>query len=209
MTSPGSPSEACLAAAWRAASKRPFAWRNSFAVVKLEEVLPRNGAVDTARRAAKNTHMAEIEIAQLGDRLSDEEIVQLAGALEELGAPALPKSDDGTALSMGDIDDDVLTEFLDRLDAHDLAAEIYLPMEFDGVVEVAGMRVASAVNLIDVLDEMKDELSVEEEEDEDEEDDDDDEMSDADILAGQLKMCWRMFYDSAHTAVEKHLPMHV
>ena len=152
--------------------------------------------------------MAEIEIAQLGDRLSDEEIVQLAGALEELGAPALPKSDDGTALSMGDIDDDVLTEFLDRLDAHDIAAAIYLPMEFDGVVEVAGMRVASAAALIDVLDEMKDELSVEEEEDE-EESDEDDEESDEDILAGQLKMCWRMFYDSAHTAVDKHLPMHV
>lgn len=152
--------------------------------------------------------MAEIEIAQLGDRLSDEEIVQLAGALEELGAPALPKSDDGTALSMGDIDDDVLTEFLDRLDAHDIAAAIYLPMEFDGVVEVAGMRVASAVTLIDVLDEMKDELSVEEEEDEEEEEDDEDE-DDEDILAGQLKMCWRMFYDSAHTAVDKHLPMHV
>ena len=152
--------------------------------------------------------MAEIEIAQLGDRLSDEEIVQLAGALEELGAPALPKSDDGTALSMGDIDDDVLTEFLDRLDAHDIAAAIYLPMEFDGVVEVAGMRVASAAALIDVLDEMKDELSVEEEEDE-EESEEDDEESDEDILAGQLKMCWRMFYDSAHTAVDKHLPMHV
>ena len=152
--------------------------------------------------------MAEIEIAQLGDRLSDEEIVQLAGALEELGAPALPKSDDGTALSMGDIDDDVLTEFLDRLDAHDIAAAIYLPMEFDGVVEVAGMRVASAVTLIDILDEMKDELSVEEEEEEEDEDDDED-MDDEDILAGQLKMCWRMFYDSAHTAVDKHLPMHV
>jgi hypothetical protein len=151
--------------------------------------------------------MAEIEIAQLGDRLSDEEIVQLAGALEELGAPALPKSDDGTALSMGDIDDDVLTEFLDRLDAHDIAAAIYLPMEFDGVVEVAGMRVASAVTLIDILDEMKDELLVEEEVEED--DDDDEDMDDEDILAGQLKMCWRMFYDSAHTAVDKHLPMHV
>src|SRR5579862_5554993 len=105
--------------------------------------------------------MAEIEIAQLGDRLSDEEIVQLAGHLEELGAGQLPKADDGTALAMGDIDDDILSEFFARLEAHDMAAEIYLPVEFDGFVEVAGMRVASAATLIDVLDEMKDELSVE------------------------------------------------
>jgi hypothetical protein len=154
--------------------------------------------------------MADIEIAQLSDRFSDEEIVQLAGALEELGAPSLPKSDDGTALTMGDIDDDVMTEFMDRLDAHDMAAQIYLPMEFDGSVEVAGLRVASASVLIDILDEMKDELDVKDEDEaaEDEEDDEEEEDDD-DILAGQLRSCWKRFYASAHTAVDKHLPMHV
>jgi hypothetical protein len=154
--------------------------------------------------------MAEIEIAQLGDRLSEEEIVQLAGALEELGAPSLPKADESTAMTMGDVDDDVLTEFLDRLDAHDVAAEIYLPVEFEGRVEVAGLRVASAVNLIDTLDEMKDELDVKDDDaDAAEDDDDEEELDDADILEGQLRMCWKLFYASAHTAVDKHLPMHV
>src|SRR5262245_9258162 len=156
--------------------------------------------------------MAEIEIAQLGDRLSDEEIVQLAGALEELGAPSLPKADDGTALTVGDIDDDVMTEFLDRLDAHDLAAEIYLPGEFDGNADVAGMRVASAIALIEVLEEMKDELDVEEaaaEDDEESEDGDEGELDDGDILASQLRLCWKLFYAGANTAVDKHLPMHI
>jgi hypothetical protein len=155
--------------------------------------------------------MAEIEIAQLTDRLGDDEIVQLAGALEQLGAPALPKSDDGTAMSMGDVDDDIMGEFMDRLDAHDMAAEIYLPMEFDGTVEVAGLRVASAVTLLDVLEELKDELDVKAEENDDDDDDDDDEIEDddANILAGQLRSCWKLFYASASTAVDKHLPMHV
>ena len=153
--------------------------------------------------------MADIEIAQLGDRLSEEEIVQLAGALEELGVSSLPKADDGTALTVGDVDDDIMSEFLDRLDAHDIAAEIYLPAEFEGTVEVAGLRVASAPALIDVLEEMRDELAVEEEEEEEEEDGEDDELDDGDIMASQLRICWKLFYVGATTAVDKHLPLHV
>ena len=155
--------------------------------------------------------MAEIEIAQLGERLSDEEIVQLAGALEELGAQTLPKADDGTAVTIGDVDDDIMTEFLDRLDAHDIAAEMYLPMEFDGRVEVAGLRAASAVHLCEVLEEMRDELAMEEEEEDedDEEAEDEESEADGDFMASQLRMCWKLFYDGAHIAVDKHLPMHV
>src|SRR5262249_55598546 len=129
--------------------------------------------------------MAEIEIAQLQDGLSEEEIVQLAGAWEELGAASLPKADEGTALTVGDIDDDIMSEFLDRLDAHDIAAEIYLPVEFDGRVEVAGLRVASAPTLIDVLEEMRDELAVEEEEEDAEEGTPGDAMGDGDIRRRQ------------------------
>jgi len=152
--------------------------------------------------------MAEIEIAQLQDRLSEDEVVQLAGVLEELGAASLPKVDDGTALTVGDIDDDIMSEFLDRLDAHDMAAEIYLPVEFDGRVEVAGLRVASAATLIDVLEEMRDELAVEEESEE-EGDGEEDEMDDGDIMAAQLRICWKLLYAGANTAVDKHLPLHI
>ncbi|HZS38737.1 MAG TPA: hypothetical protein VFF06_18020 [Polyangia bacterium] len=153
--------------------------------------------------------MAEIEIGPLTDRLSDDEIMELARAMEKLGAPQLPRSDETQASPVGDnIDDDALSEFYDRLEVHDLAAEIYLPVEFDGSVEVAGMRVASASVLVDVLEEIKDELDIDEDEDE-EEDDEADFDDDRRILEAQLKQVWKLFYTGAQAAVERRLPLHV
>ena len=69
-----------------------------------------------------------------------------------------------------------MTEFLDRLEAHDIAADIYLPVEFEGRLPVGDFRVASAQTLVDVLEEMKEELAVEEDEEyEDDEDEEEDE----------------------------------
>ena len=149
--------------------------------------------------------MAEIEIGPLSDRLSDEEIKELAGALEKLGAPTLPRTDESHATTVGDVDDDVLTEFLDRLEAHDAACEVYLPVEFDGRVEVADLRVGSAVQLLEVLDEIKDDLEI----DEDEEEDDDDEDDYGAVLNGQLRECWRAFYAGCNATLERHLPLHI
>ncbi|HEY3360214.1 MAG TPA: hypothetical protein VGQ83_43585 [Polyangia bacterium] len=149
--------------------------------------------------------MAEIEIGPLSDRLSDEELKELAGALERLGAPMLPRTDDSHSSPVGDIDDDVLTEFLDRLEAHDAACEVYLPVEFDGRVEVADMRVGSAVQLLEVLDEIKADLEIDEDEADDEDDDDDYGA----VLNGQLRECWRFFYAGCNATLERHLPLHV
>jgi hypothetical protein len=153
--------------------------------------------------------MAEIEIAPLTDRLSEEEIIELANGLEELGAPRLPKAADDSSVTIGDaVDDQVLSEFLDRLEAHDLACEIYLPVEFEGQVEVAELRVGSAPALLEVLEEMKDELSIEE--DEDEEDEEEDEVDDeGEILEAKLKHVWKLFWDGATAAVDRHMPLHV
>ena len=82
------------------------------------------------------------------------------------------------------MDDSALSEFMDRLEGHDIAADIYLPVEFEGIVEVAGLRVGSLPLLLEVLDELKDELDDEEEEAEDEESYDDDQK----ILAQQLRV---------------------
>jgi len=57
-----------------------------------------------------------------------------------------------------------MTEFLDRLEAHDMAADIFLPVEFDGRLHVGDLRVASAVSLSETLEEMKEELSIEDDE---------------------------------------------
>jgi hypothetical protein len=152
--------------------------------------------------------MAEIEIGPLTDRLSDDEIAELTARMEKLGAPRLPHADDGQVASVGDgLDDNVLSEFFDRLEGHDAAAEIYLPVEFDGSLEVAELRVASTPVLLDVLEELKDELDSEA--DEAEEEDEDAYEDDRKILTAQLRQAWKLFYQGAQAAMERHLPLHV
>jgi hypothetical protein len=151
--------------------------------------------------------MAEIEIGPLSERLSDDEIADLLARVEKLGAPKLGASDDEHVDAVGEgLDEGVLTEFLDRLDGHDVAAEIYLPIEFEGSLEIASLRVASAPALLDVLEELKDELDSEVDEMDDEDSDYDDDQR---ILAQQLREAWKLFYQGAKTAVERHLPLHV
>ena len=150
--------------------------------------------------------MAEIEIGPLTDRLTDEEIAELAAQLEKVGAPQLPRGDDGHQATLGDgMDDNALSEFMDRLEGHDIAADIYLPVEFEGIVEVADLRVGSLPLLLEVLEELKDELDDEEEEAEDEESYDDDQK----ILAQQLRSAWKLFSTGGAAAMERHLPLHV
>src|SRR5262249_31487004 len=94
--------------------------------------------------ARRERRMAELEIGPLSDRLSDEEIAELANQMEKIGAPALPRTDDTVVATIEDnFDEEAMSEFFDRLEVYDAAADIYVPVEFDGSVEAAGMRVAS------------------------------------------------------------------
>lgn len=157
--------------------------------------------------------MADIEIGPLHDRLDDSELKDLAKALKKAGAPDLPKSDEGASGTIGGgIDDDVMAEFLDRLEAHDIACEIYLPAEFEGRVEVGDLRIGSASTLIDVLDELKDDLAIEEDEDEDadeDEEEEEEEYGEMELIESQLRQLWRLFYQGAHAAMDRGLPMYV
>jgi hypothetical protein len=149
--------------------------------------------------------MAEIEIGPLSERLTEDEIADLVIRMEKLGVSKLNMSDDEHVDMVGEgLDENVLTEFLDRLDGHEVAAEIYLPVEFDGSFEVASLRVASAPMLLDVLEELKDELEDEEDEME-EEDYDEDER----LMTQQLREAWKLFYQGAKGAIERQLPLHV
>jgi len=164
--------------------------------------------IDIVFQVRKLWPMAEIELGPLTDRLSDDEIAELARQMEKLGAGQMPSAEDITAAALGDsLDDDVLSEFLDRLEASDAAAEIYLPLEFDDVLEVAGLRIASAPVLLEVLEEIKDDLDIDEERivDEDDEDYDEDEA----LLDANLRQAWKVFYSTAQAAVERKLPLHV
>ena len=172
--------------------------------------------------------MAEIEIGPLADRLADDELTELAGKLEKLGAPKIPSDDDAAGATVAaDVDGSVLTEFLDRLEAYDIACEIYLPMDFEGRVEVGDYRVGSAAVLVEVLEEMKDDLAPEEDEEDDEDDEDDDadeleadsedeeeeeeddDYGDINLIDAKIRRLWKVVYDGAQTALQRRLPLHV
>jgi hypothetical protein len=168
--------------------------------------------------------MADIEIGSLSDRLTDEEIGDVMRALQKAGAPKLPRADESLAFTVAKgVDDHAVTEFLDRLEASDIGCDIYVPVEFDGTVKAAEVRVGSLQVLLDVLEELKEDLMVDEEEeeeaadDDDEEEDDDDEEEDEEeesysvlsMADKRLRRVWKLFYDGAREAIDRHLPMFV
>jgi len=156
--------------------------------------------------------MAEIELAPLSHRLDDDETKTLVRLLEEAGAPRIAKHDEHSAHTIAArLSEEALTEFLDRLDAHDIGAEIYLPIEFEGRVVVGDYRVASSQLLLDVLEEMREELNVDaEEEEEDEEDEEDDaEEDEGTVIEAQLRHIWHLVADGATESIEKNLPLHL
>jgi hypothetical protein len=156
--------------------------------------------------------MAEIELAPLSHRLDDDEMKTLLRLLEEAGAPKIAKHDEHSAHTIAArLSEEALTEFLDRLDAHDIGAEIYLPIEFEGRVTVGEYRVASSQLLLDVLEEMREELDVDaEEEDEDEEEEEDDaEEDEGTVIEAQLRHIWHLVADGATESIEKNLPLHL
>lgn len=153
--------------------------------------------------------MAEIEIMPLAERLSDEDLAELKAAMVDLGVRRLPLgSEDAAATVTDSLDEDVLAEFFDRLEVHDMACDVYLPMEFEGRVEVANLRVGSAPALIEVLEELRDEMFADDDDDDDDDYGDEDE-DEAELIEGKLRHVWRLFYDGAHAAIDRRLPMHV
>jgi hypothetical protein len=162
--------------------------------------------------------MAKIELGPLSQFLDDGEIKDLMKALKKVGVADLPKSDEAGGKVGDELDDDVWTDFLDRLEAEDVGADLYLPVEFDGVIEVAGLKVASSTVLIDILDDIKDDLDVDPEEDEDDDYDDDDEAEeeeeeddDEDLRLKEklMKQVWKSLYTGAKSAIDRELPLFV
>ena len=157
--------------------------------------------------------MAEIELAPLSHRLDEEEVKQLAKRLKDLGVNELDRGEDHPNHTIASrLSEEAMTEFLDRLDAHDLAAEIYLPVEFDGRVTVGDFRVASTHALGDILEEMKEELGVEEDDEEyedDEEEDEEEEEDEGTVIEAQLRHIWQLVADGAAESIDKGMPLHL
>src|SRR5215510_1377044 len=159
--------------------------------------------------------MATVELGSLTQHLEDEEVQQIRKALRKHDV-VLQDSDHDTVIVAKDLDPDIVADFLDRLDAHEASADIYVPAEFDGVVKAAGYKVASAPALVHVLEEMKEELLADDDEDEDEDVDEDDEDEDGEyeddeedeyessgslkFKDDQLRGLWRVLFKAASEA---------
>jgi len=157
--------------------------------------------------------MAEIELAPLSHRLDEDEVKTLGRLLTEAGAPPIERADEHASHTIAArLSEEALTEFLDRLDAHDLGAEIYVPVEFEGRVTVGDFRVASSQALLEVLEEMREELNVDaedEDEDEEEEDEEEEEEDEGTVIEAQLRHIWQLVSDGCSESVEKNVPLHL
>jgi len=174
--------------------------------------------------------MASLEIGPLSTFLEDEEIASIRHALEQGGWPELKVSDDDTALIEGGLDDDMLADFMDQLEANEAGCDVYLPIEFEHVFEASGYRVGSAHTLLAALANMKDDLDISEDDeneaeldtdtdgdgDDDFEDLDDDDADLADDEPGAMELkdehmrhLWRAFYKGASGAIASELVLRV
>jgi hypothetical protein len=123
--------------------------------------------------------MATVELGSLSQHLEDDEVSAILKALKRNDIEFTPNDAD-TVIVAKNLDDDVVADFLDRLDAHEVSADMYLPIEFDGVVKAGQYRIGSAPHLVTILEEMKEELLADDDDEDEDEDDDDDEDEDDD-----------------------------
>lgn len=155
--------------------------------------------------------MSAIELAPLSDRLDEDEMKSLARLLEQAGSN-LPNMEDHTTQTFAKrLSEEAMTEFVDRLDAHDVAADIYLPVEFEGPLVVGDYRIASAFALQETLEEMKEELAIEDEDHEEEEDEaeDTEEMDEGSVIEAQMRNIWQLVTDACGESIEKSFPLHL
>lgn len=115
--------------------------------------------------------MATIEISLLSEHLDESQIETMLAAISGNTTDTLDEgSDEDSIVVDSSIDDDLFIDFLGRLDANDLDADIYIPLDFEEVVEIGEFRVGSTHALQLVLDNLRDDFFVEAEEGEEDED---------------------------------------
>ncbi len=143
--------------------------------------------------------MPELKLVPLEDLLSDADRKKLMSELAELDVTALPPEAEDDAEIEESLTEDQFTDFVDRLDVLEIAASIYLPMDFDGIVEVSDHLVGSAGMLLEALDELRDELELVE--------DDDEEGMDMEVIEKRIRFSWHVFQRAANICIERQLPL--
>jgi hypothetical protein len=153
--------------------------------------------------------MATIDVGTLSDRLESDEVSVVLQALrshlDEPGLELPPGDETASGTIQGGLDDDVLDEFQDRLDSEELRCEIYVPLEFDGKVELTDYAVGSLPRLAEFLEELKDDLDIEDPDADQEELDAGDFDDEMELLQAELKNVWLAFHQGANEALEASL----
>jgi hypothetical protein len=159
--------------------------------------------------------MASIEIGPLSQYLDDDELAVITKAFEEADIGLDVDEEADMRLLEGDIDEDIFADFLDRLDAQGVGCDIYVPGDFEELIEAGGYTIGSAQALMLALDEMRDDLVSEESEEEEEEADEDFEEFEDDedegrfsggtseavhIQESELRHLWKTLYKGARTS---------
>ncbi len=147
--------------------------------------------------------MPELKLVPLEDLLSDADRKKLMSELAELDVTALPPEAEDDAEIEESLTEDQFTDLVDRLDVLEIAASIYLPVDFDGIVEVSDHLVGSAGMLLEALDELRDELELVE----DPEEDDDEEGMDMEVIEERIRFSWHVFQRAANICIERQLPL--
>lgn len=157
--------------------------------------------------------MAELDVSNLADRLSEEELeVAMRKLRRHLGEPdfELPRGDGSVAGTHTDgLDDGALQELLDRLDAEDLGCDFFVPADFAGKVEFDDYSIGSLPALMEVLEEMMDDLGIEDPDAEVEDPDEDEFDSEMELLQARLRHLWRALYGAAQAAQDANLTLSV
>ncbi|MBU1380285.1 hypothetical protein KKD49_05615, partial [Myxococcota bacterium] len=125
--------------------------------------------------------MAIFKISPLSDVMKENDIESLENELGRLGVALREQNDDLDQGIEGEVEDDILSEFMDSLDEEHAAADIYIPGLFSEVLPFGEIRIGSLQSLIEALENLQDELGIDDPDsppDEDEEDIMDDEDED-------------------------------
>jgi len=173
--------------------------------------------------------MATLELTQLAEHLEPDEIEAVHRALRETGSAPLDEDEQAEPVLLDRaIDDDIFVDFADRLEANEASADVYLPSDFEDIIEVADYKIGSAHALLLVLESLREDFFVEDEDEEQEQaevvdeefesfDEDEDEPGGmfgddepgTEMKDEQLRHIWKQMHRGAKLAIRQGLCMFI
>ena len=157
--------------------------------------------------------MSEIELVPCPTRLEDEEVKTLHRLLDQAGAKySAQERHQTTQIIAARLSEDAMTEFLDRLEAHDIGRRHLLAGRVRGTAlrrrlpgrlgPGAGRRARGDEGRAGG----RGGRGYEDDEEEEEEDEEDDEGT---VIEAQLRNIWRLVNDACGESIDKNVPLHL